>query len=108
MSKFISTEEFEVDCFCQINIKKGRKNIKSNYFFVGGFDILKRQGVIKLYRIFFKKENGINIEFLNDIYFDDDNILEGFEGTINCIVQSLNNGKILVSCKTYMVFQSQI
>ena len=97
-TKFISTENFEVNCFCQINIIGKKKNIKTNYFFVGGFDTQKRQGLIKLYRVVFNKEKDMNIEFLEDIIFDDDKVLEGFEGTINCIIQSKSNGKILVSC----------
>ena len=88
--KFIPTKEFEVNCFCQIRGKR-----KSNYFFAGGFDKDKRQGLIKLYRITCGKE--IDIEFLDDIYFDDDES-KGFEGTINCIIQSPNDEKILVTC----------
>ena len=97
--KFIPTDEFEVNCFCQINFIGNKGIIKSNYFFAGGFDNEKREGLIKLYRVVFKKEKEIDIEFLEDIYFDgNDKVTEGFEGTINCIVQSTNNGKILVSC----------
>ena len=97
--KMKSTDEFEVNCFCQINFIGNKGIIKSNYFFAGGFDNEKRQGLIKLYRVVFEKEKEIDIEFLEDIYFDgNDKVTEGFEGTINCIVQSTNNGKILASC----------
>ena len=97
IEKFIHTEEFEVNCFCQINQTSKKNNTKNIFFFAGGFDIEKRQGVIKLYKIVYNEEKTIDLELLEDIYYDDEE-KEGFEGTINCIVQSKNNGKILASC----------
>ena len=63
-NEFYETYNFEVYCFCQIvifennhknipnleiNNKEGNKKIITDYFFVGGFDIEKREGKIKLY-----------------------------------------------------------
>jgi hypothetical protein len=42
---FYDTEEFEVNCFCQINQTSKKNNTKNIFFFAGGFDIEKRQGV---------------------------------------------------------------
>ena len=95
--KFFETEDFEVNCFCPISIKDKKT---SNYFFVGGFDKGKRIGLIKLYKFVIKKE--IEIEFIDDLDFEEDNI--SFGGTINCIVQSKHNGKILVSCWNKKVY----
>ena len=71
---------------------------------MGGFDIEKRQGVIKLCEFYFKNEKEMNIEFLEDIFFDN-GFDEGFEGTINCIIQSKKSGKILVSCWDNKIYQ---
>ena len=108
--KFFDTEEFEVNCFCPIKkIKSGNNNYKNNFFLVGGLDTGKRRGVIKIYKIIL---NGLemNIELLQEIFFED-SYNEGFEGTINCIVQSKQNGKIWVSCwdkKVYLYSEPNI
>ena len=100
--KFYNTDDFEVNCFCQINIKNDdNKYEKTNYFFVGGFDTEKRCGIIKLYRIINDKIDNLEdfkIEYLQDIKVDIPDEFQTFGGTINIIIQSKTNGKILVSC----------
>ena len=93
--KLEDTENFEVNCFCQIN-NEDNYNTKNIYFLVGGFEIDKREGMIKLYRLF-KNEDNYILEYLQDIEIDN-NDFEIFEGTINCIIQYKKNGKIIVSC----------
>ena len=95
--KFFNTEEFEVNCFCPLKQIKSGKNYKNNFFLAGGFDVIKNRGIIKLYKILFENEIEIGIEFLQDFFFENVNN-EGFRGTINCIVQHKQNGKILVCC----------
>ena len=96
--KFYNTDDFEVNCFCQINIKNEyNKYKKTNYFFVGGFDNEKRSGIIKLYRIIYKTDD-FEIEYLQDIKVDISSEFQTFAGTINAIIQTKTNGKILVNC----------
>ena len=100
--KFYNTEKFEVHCFCQIS-KKINKDIITNseyinteYFFVGGFDVEKKKGLIKLYKINFKgKIDTIEIEYIQDVIFEKN---ENFKGPITSITQSRINGNILVTC----------
>ena len=91
--KFFDTEEFEVNCFCLIQQIKSGKKYKNNFFLVGGLDAEKNVGIIKLYKI---NETDMDIEFLED--FIDNGHNGHFEGTINCILQSQQDGKILVCC----------
>ena len=102
-NEFIYLEEFEVNCFCQINQKKNDKMIITDYILVGGFDNDKNKGVIKLFRIKSAKNKcGYTLEFLEDIFFEscikEDDVKGGFEGSINWIIQSKTTRKILVSC----------
>ena len=96
--EFKETNDFEVNCFCQLYKKENNKFIQTNYFFVGGYENDKRKGTIKLYKINYKNGNHLNIIFLQDIFIDYTEYFEGLNGTINCIIQSKHNGKILVSC----------
>ena len=114
-NEFYDTGNFEVYCFCPIllienknknfdNIdEKYRRNIKiedSEYFLVGGFDIEKREGLIKLYKIIYGKEAyETRIQYIQDIYIDIiDQKYEYLDGPISCIFQSKITGNILVSC----------
>ena len=95
---FHPIDNFEVNCFCQIKISKEDKMIKTNYFFVGGFDEDKREGIIKLYEINYIDEKHFDIIFLEDIEIEiKSKLCKFFNGSINCIFQN-NNGKLLVSC----------
>ena len=97
-TNFIEIDSFEVNCFCQINIKENNKNTKTNYVLVGGLDTEKREGIIKLCKLIKINDNIFNIEILEDIFIGYTKDFEGFQGSINCIVQSKNNCKILVGC----------
>ncbi len=57
--------------------------------------------MIKLYRIKSKdnlSEAIFNLEFLQDIIIEKIKDFNEFNGTVNCIVQSKYNGKLLISC----------
>ena len=110
--KFFDLEDFEVFCFCPLSIlNEDKKSMeKTNYFLVGGFEIEKRQGAIKLYKIKNLAQE-ITIEFIQDVEFDEKEIEKysssekkfkkyhfyGFERTISCIIQSKFNGNIFIT-----------
>ena len=98
ITEYYKTDSFEVNCFCQININENNNLIKTNYFFIGGFDTEKREGVIKLCKLIYI-DNKFNMEIIEEnVYIDHTGEFEGFKGTINCIIQSKINRKILVNC----------
>ena len=102
---FYNTDNFEVYCFCQILLKKEKEeNIlqpesnftESNYFLVGGFNVNKCKGIIKLFKIYYGNNyNETKIEYIDDIIFPDKNIGK-CSGPISCITQS-NNNDFLIS-----------
>ena len=104
-NKFYDTGTFEVYCFCQISIyiKKETKvlteNIKikkTNYILVGGFEVNKSKGIIKLYKLIYnKRRKNVEIKYIEDIVFKDTNF-KGFRCPVSCIIQSKKNGKILI------------
>ena len=112
---FYDTDDFEVNCFCQIcNVDNNnaigeditqRKKIdiyKTEFVLVGGFDGEKGEGIIKLYKI----KNNEKFEFLQDIEFEYNDNFNGFENSISCITQSNITGNIIVSCwdgNTYLL-----
>ena len=114
--KFYDTKNFEVYCFCPI-LKIDKKEmlnpaqkIDTGYFLVGGFDLDKEQGLIKLYKVIYYDEiEKIEIEYIHDIIMvkkEGKNYLEffkGFKGPINCIIQS-SQGEILVTCNDGNVY----
>jgi len=105
---FYETENFEVFCFCPLleiknkDIFKNDQIIESEYFLVGGFDIYKREGLIKLYKVIYYDENE-KIELIQDIIIEkkkrknDQESFTGFKGPISCIIQSPEKG-VLVTC----------
>ena len=94
---FYETENVEVNCFCQIN-KEDNNNFNNIYFFVGGFENEKGEGIMQLYRLVNDEdEDKYNIEYLQDININNKDF-EQFERIINCIIQCKENGKILVNC----------
>ena len=123
---FYETKNFEVYCFCPIlkidnnaNILDGIDEInksenvitkKTDFFFVGGFNKKKKEGLIKLFKVNYELNNNkININFIQDIYIykeeknynNKEEKIEkflGFKGPITCIIQAKKNGNILVSC----------
>ena len=92
--KFYDTNNFEVNCFCQILIKKINLNDEIIYegtifFFAGGFDLDKRIGSVRLYK--FKKENSLEIKYLQDIDFYD------FDMPVNTITELKESGEIIIT-----------
>ena len=112
-NEFYETDQFEVYCFCPIikveninnNLKENEeeyiKSIKimdTDYFFVGGFDAERGEGVIKLFKIIFGiKISNAKIEFIQDIVFEENQNFEEFDMPINSIYQSKKTGKIMIS-----------
>ena len=105
---FFATDNFEVNCFMPIlkiknnNVDKlAVENVEieeTEYFFAGGFDEEKGEGIIQLYKIFDdNEENIVSIEYLQDIDFVYNEKFRGFEGNITCIEQSKINGNILIN-----------
>ena len=101
---FEPTDNFEVYCICPLlnyqknDIFEDYEILDTDYFLVGGHDLNKRKGVIKLYRVNYGKYfDQTKIEYIQDIIIDD-NKFKGFRGAISCITQSSKNGDILISC----------
>ena len=76
-SKFYETDDFEVYCFCPINVEEIRKNLNvfrtafTNYFFAGGFEVNKRTGAIKLFKLKMDDKKILcEIEFVVDIVLE--------------------------------------
>ena len=104
---FYETGYFEPSCLSNISLvnnfyinKKLDKIIDTDYFFIGGFDPIKGEGVIKLYKIIVNYDpSKIKIEFCQDIIFEDEEKkFYGFNGAITSMVQSKATGQFLISC----------
>ena len=138
--EFYNSEDFEVFCFCPLytiieNNSKGNNYKKmetpaysTNYFLVGGFEVDKKRGAIKLFKLNIEdkddnkdyklddKKDKLIIEFVQDIEFENKTIkrfknrdnskksdyefydFTGFERNISCITQSQKTGKLLITC----------
>ena len=111
---FYKTENFEVYCFCPIldienksvfgKIDKTKAN-ETGYFLVGGFDLDKNEGLIKLYEVIYDNEiENIEIKYIQDIKVrkkirkEDSECFKGLKGPISCIIQSSRGGEILITC----------
>ena len=110
--KFYDTKNFEVYCFCPI-LETGKKSYlekndkaqanETEYFFVGGFDLDKNEGIIKLFKVIYDNEiEKIEIKYIRNIIVkkilgSKGRYFEGFKGPISCIIQS-STGEILVTC----------
>ena len=100
---FYDSKDFEIYCFCPIlkisaeNVVESEfKYIETNYFFAGGFDNLKGQSCIKLFKVIYDENNYENkIEFVQDI--DD---YKNFKSPISCIIQEKLSPekKLIVTC----------
>ena len=97
-TKYYETDSFEVNCLCKIDVNENNHN----YFFIGGLDIDKGEGMIKLCELIYKN-NEFKIDILDDI-FSDDEASALFKSSINNIVQSKKSGKIIVSCMDGKVY----
>ena len=116
---FYDTGNFEVFCFCPILvfdlevkiIYKGMKKeiIDTEYFLVGGFNVDKKEGEIKLFRVIYNEKAYNNkIEFVQNIEFERNKDFTGFEGAVSCITQIKENidysGFILVTCYSGKIY----
>ena len=103
---FYDTKSFEVYCFCPILSLKFDKIFGSNsiedteYFLVGGYEIKKYQGIIKLFKIIYGENNNNKIEYIQDIIFEKNKKknFKSFKGPISSIIQSTETGNILITC----------
>ena len=125
-NEFYDTYNYEVYCFCPIlnieyndnlnindeKFKKGIKITDTEYFFVGGFDLDKRIGIIKLFKILYgEKIWKTRIKYIQDIEIEDNEDFEYFDGPISCIQQSKITGNITVTCyngKIYLFTQPNL
>ena len=93
---FYETDDFEVYCFCPISDNSMKD---TDYFFVGGFDLIEKVGAIKLFKIIHGATAwGAKIEFKQDIDFEYNEKFGGFGGPISSIIQLKIKGNVLVTC----------
>ena len=102
---FYNTGNFEVYCFCPLSLNienenkyldKDNKIIETNYFLVGGFDINRKKGMIKLYRINYGKNyNNTTIEYIENLKIKDNKDNKDkkikFKEPISCIIHMMEN-----------------
>ena len=95
---------FKVHCFCPILESKNKNDILdikrkviTKFFFVGGYNKLNNEGLIKLYKINYNENDfdKTGIEYIKDIEIENEKI--NFNGPINCMIQSKLNGKIILT-----------
>jgi len=108
--EFYEINNFKVYCFCpilKIEKKQFLENvqiIETEYFLVGGFDIDKNEGLIKLYKVIIYDEiKKKEIEFIQDIKIETNKNFKGFKEPISSIIQTLK-GEMLAICKDENVF----
>ena len=121
---FYDTKNFEVYCICPIlkykviNInKKQYQTIDTNFFLVGGFEIDRKKGMIKLYKINYgiKYDKQTSIQYIKDIdaykinnedidHNENINIYQ-IKKPISCIIQTNIDESILVSSWDGNVYQ---
>jgi len=116
---FHETIYFEVYCICPIFLFKRDQFLDenpkymTNFFFVGGFDTKKKQGVIKIYRLIINEKNYCNkIEYIQDCIFENVNIKENIKekkayspkGPISCINISNNEETIMAGCWDGLIY----
>ena len=101
--EFYKTDNFEVYCFCQLSIYERTSDLlndnyektNTNYFLVGGYDLCKSKGIIKLYKLIYNYENdSITIKYIENPIVKG---INDIRGPISCIIQSKQNGNILIT-----------
>lgn len=94
--EFLDTEDFEVNCFCNIYQNPVKKYA---LILVGGFEIEKRRSMVKLYKLSYDfPDDNIKLIFIQDA-IEDFSRFEGFDGMINNIIKPIKRpGDIIVSC----------
>ena len=99
---FYDTETFEVYCFCPIKYELNQNNKNKDdkiydYFFVGGYDIKRKKGAIKLYIIKYKlKNNESTIKYIMDIRFENNSLIK-ISKPISCIIQLKRRNNIVLT-----------
>ena len=92
---FYETNSYEPNCFSEILYKYNNKEYKTNYFLEGGFDNLKGESQIKLYKINYEYNiYNTTIEFISNIIFDNLNV---FNCKINSIIRLKEEGNLIIS-----------
>jgi Zn-finger protein len=113
---FYDTGEFEVHCFCPLSLVNNSNNNKifndekeikqTNYCFIGGYDKVKNEGLIKIYKINYNDDMvKTQIEFIKDIALNniiidkknEKNKFQGFKNPISCIIQSIKTQNIIIT-----------
>ena len=106
-SNFYETKNFEPYCFCHLSIYKKKQDevLNSNYeindtdyFLIGGFDLNKNKGIIKLFKLVYDTKNKIIIiKYIEDAVFSDEKQKSKyFRGPISCIIQTKMDGNIII------------
>jgi hypothetical protein len=94
--KYYKTNNFIPYCFCQI--------YSTIFLIIGGYNVDKRQGEIRLYKII----NGNIVELIYiqsvEIFDDDFNNFNGIDMPINNIIQTKDSGKIIVTTLDGYIF----
>ena len=80
--KILITYNFKVYCICQL---LNKNNKKSDYFLVSGFE---GKAKLKLYKLIEVRNKDLDIEFLDEIFIDDNGFLINLRKPINSIKQS--------------------
>ena len=107
-NSFYDTGNFEVYCFCPLMkedkdaklriFQNNNALIKTDYFFVGGYDNDRKRGMIKLFKLKYNENNEVTtIEFIQEIKPEKRREFKGFKNPISCMIQSQKDGKILIA-----------
>ena len=94
--KYYKTNNFIPYCFCQIYL--------TIFIFIGGFNIDKRQGEIRLYKIINENINELIFIQSVEIFDDDFNNYNGIDMPINNIIQTKDSGKIIITTLDGYIF----
>ena len=113
---FYKSIDFKIICICPIIIKKEKESKETEYILICGFDYIKWEETIKLFKINLKDNlDKTTIKWIKDISFGEYNLFnekfEGFEKQISYITQSEKTGNIIISCldgKIYLLTQPNI
>ena len=107
--KFYETDNFEPHCIYPLLLIDNKSKViinkediikkETDFFLVGGLDLEKITGKIKLYKLIYDDiASDYRIEFIEDIELKDNEGIIEIESTVNCIIQSTKDGNILFIC----------
>ena len=85
---FKETGNFKVHCICPL---LNEEHKETNYFLVSGFE---GKAKLKLYKLIYGKNNGLDIEFLDEIFIQENGYLIDFKKPINSIKQAKISGHL--------------